>query len=126
MGQVILYLPILLFNNMQYIISIDTNWNMTTTKKIIVLLKRYPEIRNSYDRIIMKYREEFPLDTVTRSTIERNARFVQYDLELFPPSERTRRARKDKQKEIIANHEDVSYIFEKETFFQAIKRFFNF
>lgn len=108
---------------MQYLIPIDTGTEMTTLKKVLVILKANPEVRNSYDHIVLKYRDDFPNDKVTRKTIENNARIIQYNLGIFQPSARVRRARKEKQAEIIASkHQDVSYIFRKETNLQYIAR----
>lgn len=86
----------------QLFVTVNVNDRMTRCQKILVILRNYPEVRNSYDLIISQYYKEYPDDWCSRHTIERDIRAVQYDLGIFPPTARVRKARKDKQKEIIA------------------------
>lgn len=74
---------------------------LTRTQKVFIILRDNPELRDSYDLIISQYYKENPTDWVTRSAIERDVRAIQYDMGIYPPSERTRRKRKEKQAEII-------------------------
>lgn len=57
------------------------------------VLHFFPDTRDSYNKLTVKYREEFPMDTVKTTTIQRNARMVQCDLEVYPPSKRVRENR---------------------------------
>ncbi len=90
---------------------------LTRSQKILILLRDFPEIRDSYDLILEKYRFTYKDDTVQPSTLERDIRFIQYDLCIYPPSERVRRLRKDAQDRIIAGKK-------KKGFFSFITNFF--
>jgi hypothetical protein len=73
----------------------------TRSQRILLLLQDFPEIRNSYDLIIAKYFSTYRDEKVKFATLERDIRIVQYDLGIFPPSERVRKLRKETQQKII-------------------------
>lgn len=101
---------------MYYNIIIDTDiGELTSLKKTLHILNFYPETRDSYDALVMKYREEFPNDNILRSTIERDARMVQRQLEIFPSSKRVRAMRDE-------IHDSYKIRTEKETILQFIFR----
>lgn len=75
---------------------------LSRCQKIILILKDYPQIRNSYDLIAERYYATYN-DSVKPSTLERDIRMVQYDIGICPPSERVKRMRKQAQAQIIAS-----------------------
>jgi hypothetical protein len=81
----------------------------TLAYKMLVLLQDFPDIRNSYDLICEKWNLVYGA-TPQRETIERVARTIQYDLNIYPPSEETKRARRSAQKHIIAHAHEKSLI----------------
>ena len=62
-------------------------------------------------------------DTVCPRTLERDIRMVQYDIWIFPPSERTRRIRKEAQNKIL---EWLNVTTETTSIWGTIKKLFNF
>jgi hypothetical protein len=88
----------------------------TLAYKMLLILKDFPQIRDSYDLIYEKWNHIYG-QTPGRKTIERMARTIQYDLNIYPPSEETKKARRSSQKRIIA--EKMS-----ESFFSRVLNFF--
>lgn len=61
-------------------VTVHLGDRITRTQKILLLLHDYPDIRDSYDMIVSKYYLLYPNDWCERSTIERESRWVQYDM----------------------------------------------
>ncbi len=80
----------------------------TLIYKMLLLLQDFPQIRNSYDLIYEKWNHIYGINP-GRKTIERVARTIQYDLNIFPPSEEIKRLRKISQNRIIATAEKKSF-----------------
>ncbi len=74
---------------------------MSTAQKLILILQDNPGMRDSYDLLVNEFYRRNSNSKLKKETIERNIRFLQYDLGIYPPTERVRKARKQKQKEII-------------------------
>lgn len=102
---------------MQEQFTIHFSEKLTRCQKIILLLRDYPQLRNSYDLIIEKYYATYN-DEVKPVTLERDIRMVQYDIGIYPPSDRVKRLRKEAQEKII------SYKIEKTWIWSTIKNFF--
>lgn len=90
-------------------------------QKILLLLRDYPQIRDSYDLISERYYATYN-DKVKPSTLERDIRIVQYDIWIYPPSERIRRLRKNAQKEIL---DWLKITTERTSIWETIKNLFN-
>jgi hypothetical protein len=59
---------------------------LSRPQKIILILRDYPQIRDSYDLIAERYYATYD-DKVKPSTLSRDIRIVQYDVGIYPPSE---------------------------------------
>lgn len=94
-------------------LQVKPTWELTRVQKLVLILRDYPEIRNSYDMIVEKYHKIYEDSRVKRTTLERDIRMVQYDLGLYSPLERVKRARKQKQQEIIEEYKQRKYTVQK-------------
>lgn len=94
---------------------------LTRCQKLIIILRDYPQIRDSYDLILERYYLTYNDDKVSPKTLERDIRMVQYDIGIFPPSERVRRLRKQAQENILQR-----VTIEKTSIWGTIKNLFNF
>lgn len=95
---------------------------LTRCQRIIILLRDFPQIRNSYDLILERYYATYN-DQVKPSTLERDIRIVQYDIWIYPPSERVKRLRKEAQKNIL---DWLKITTERTSIWETVKGFFNF
>lgn len=105
---------------MQEQFTVHFSDKLSRCQKIILILRDYPQIRDSYDLILERYSAIYN-DTVKPSTLERDIRIVQYDIGIYPPSERVKRLRKDAQEKIL---ESVKITTEKTSIWETIKSFF--
>lgn len=80
----------------------DFSDKISQQQKMYILLRDHPEIRDSYELIVSEWRKKYPYYKWKDCTIQRIARFVQYDFGIFPPSEAVRRYRRIARERIIA------------------------
>jgi len=86
---------------MQTQFTIHFSDKLTRCQKLILILRDYPQIRDSYDLILERYYLTYNDDKASPKTLERDIRMVQCDIGIFPPSERVRRLRKQAQEKIL-------------------------
>ena len=86
--------------------SLKLEDKLTRWQKLLIILRNHPEYRNSYDLIVAEYRRQHPDEKVTRSSLERISRMIQYDIGLYPPSKRIKRVRKNVQESIIQRYKN--------------------
>ena len=112
------------FTSINYIIMYNEQFTvhfgdkLTRCQKLLILLQDYPHIRDSYDLILERYYATYN-DKACPSTLERDIRIIQYDIWIYPPSERVRKARKLAQERFLQHIEKTSII-------DTIKKLFNF
>lgn len=93
-------------------------WDRVTTAQKLLLILQDKKFRDSYDMINNEFQRRWKDSKITQQTIERNCRFIQKGMGLYPPTERTNRMRKNVQKRIIAWYK------KRTTFFQRLKNLF--
>ena len=84
-------------------------WDRLTIEQKLVLILEDPRFRNSYDFITNEFYRRNPASTLKKTSLEAKLRTIQNGLWIYPASERVRRARKQKQREIIANYKKPKF-----------------
>lgn len=87
-------------------------WRPTLFQKMYIILRDFPEIRESYDLIVEKWIFTYN-EKQTRDTIMRISRYVQYDAWIYPPSYETKKRRLAHKERIIEEKKVKKSVFYK-------------